>query len=132
MKALPTPLSPHLSSSSECYSVPSSLRGCWSLSRRGHSLLGFSSARRPLYTPSAPRCSTCWCPLGSGACCPAQSEPWNHTSQLFTLAPRHPTPAAPLLHPISMAALGREKWETTVGEWVASVQCRLVVTAEGS
>lgn len=42
----------------------------------------------------------------SYACCPTQSGPWqrraslwNHTSQLFALASRHPTPTAPLFTP---------------------------------
>lgn len=53
--------------------------------------------------PPPMRPPTCWCPLEapglSCASCPAQSGPWqggaslwNHTSQLFTLSLRHPTP----------------------------------------
>lgn len=82
--------------------------------------------------PPPKRPPTCWCPLESPglscASCPAQSGPWqggaslwNHTSQLFALGSRHPTPLpslcsaptpphpASILHRMSMAPFWRKK-----------------------
>lgn len=83
-----------------CHQPSSSVSRWWIVPTTGLADRPFLSRRE---RPPPKRPPTCWCPLEapglSCASCPAQSGPWqggaslwNHTSQLFTLGSRHPTP----------------------------------------
>ncbi|KAL1254608.1 hypothetical protein QQF64_016837 [Cirrhinus molitorella] len=89
----------------------------------------FQALSLPYAPPSAPRSSTCWCPLGARASPMPAVQPnqgrdrGERACEITPLSCSHSPrdtlhPLLPFLHRISMAPLGRErrKQETTVGK----------------